>query len=48
MSNVLVIVDVQKDFYDPNGALYVPDGEKVISEIEKIIPDFDLVLFTAD
>lgn len=48
MSNVLIVVDVQKDFYDPNGALYVPDGEKVIPEIEKIISDFDLVLFTAD
>jgi nicotinamidase-related amidase len=48
MSNILVVIDVQKDFYDPNGALYVPDGEKVIPEIEKIIPDFDLVLFTAD
>ena len=30
----LVIVDLQKDFYDPSGALYVKGGEKVVEEIK--------------
>ena len=33
----LVIVDLQKDFYDPSGALYVKGGEKTVEEIKKLI-----------
>lgn len=33
----LVIVDLQKDFYDPSGALYVKGGEKTVERIEKLI-----------
>jgi nicotinamidase/pyrazinamidase len=29
----LIVVDVQNDFADPDGNLYVPDGEKVVSGI---------------
>ena len=33
----LVIVDVQKDFYDPSGALYVNDAEKLPHQICEFI-----------
>ena len=33
----LVIVDLQKDFYNPSGALYVKGGEKTVEEIKKLI-----------
>ena len=41
MENILIIVDYQKDFYDPNGSLYVKGGEKLLPNILKIIPNFD-------
>lgn len=48
----LVIIDVQKDFYDPQGALYVPGGEKVIPVIKKYIEDnkasIEDIIFTQD
>ena len=47
----LVIVDLQKDFYDPSGALYVKGGEKVVEEIkELILSDLQInqVIFTVD
>ena len=47
----LVIVDLQKDFYDPSGALYVKGGEKVVEEIRKLIlTDLQInqVIFTVD
>lgn len=47
----LVIVDLQKDFYDPSGALYVKGGEKVMEEIKKLIlTDLQInqVIFTVD
>lgn len=48
MENILIIVDYQKDFYDPNGSLYVKGGEKLLPSILKIIPNFDYVIFTVD
>ena len=45
---ILIVVDYQYDFYDPNGALYVTGGEKIKDNILKIIPDFDGVIFTQD
>lgn len=33
----LIVVDVQNDFADPSGSLYVPDGENVISFINNQI-----------
>ena len=51
-SKTLVIVDVQKDFYHPEGALYVPGGEKVIPAIKKYIEDnktsIKNIIFTQD
>lgn len=48
MKNILIIVDVQKDFYDPKGALYVSQGETILPKISRIIPNFDDIIFTLD
>ena len=48
MKKVLVVVDVQKDFYHPEGALYVKGGEVLLERIAKVIPEFDDVIFTVD
>lgn len=48
MKKVLVVVDVQKDFYHPDGALYVKGGEILPERIAKVIPEFDDVIFTVD
>ena len=45
---ILVVVDVQKDFYHPDGALYVKGGEVLPERIAKVIPEFDDVIFTVD
>lgn len=45
---VLVVVDVQKDFYHPDGALYVKGAEVLPERIAKVIPQFDEVVFTVD
>jgi len=38
--NALIIVDLQNDFSDPNGTLYVPNGEKVVPIINTIMENF--------
>lgn len=48
MKKVLVVVDVQKDFYHPDGAMYVKGGEILPEKIAKMIPLFDTVIFTVD
>ena len=48
MKKILVVVDVQKDFYHPEGALYVKGGEVLPERIAKVIPQFDDVVFTLD
>ena len=48
MKKILVVVDYQYDFYNPNGALYVNGGEKLYDKIMNIIPNFDEVIFTQD
>lgn len=45
---ILVAVDVQYDFCNPNGALFVPGGEEVVNNVKDIIPNFDYVIFTKD
>ena len=45
---ILVVVDYQYDFFNPNGALYVNGGEKLQEKIANIIPSFDYVIFTKD
>ncbi len=48
----LVVVDVQNDFADPAGSLYVTGGERVIPmanrEIESALADGALVVYTQD
>lgn len=48
MKTILVVVDVQKDFYHPDGALYVKGAEVLPSKIAEVIPHFDDVVFTVD
>lgn len=33
----LVVVDVQNDFADPAGRLYVPEGEKIIPAVNRLV-----------
>lgn len=46
----LIIVDMQNDFINPDGALHVPDSENLIPKIEQIISsiNWDLIIFTQD
>lgn len=49
MKKVLIVVDCQYDFYNPNGSLYVGNGADILpSKIESIINCFDCVVFTLD
>lgn len=46
----LVIVDVQNDFADPKGSLYVSGGEKVVPVINDLIKNnnWDKIIFSQD
>lgn len=44
----LVIVDVQWDFYHPQGKLYVKGGEFIPERILAIAPDYDNIICTLD
>ncbi|MGH2747715.1 MAG: isochorismatase family protein [Actinomycetota bacterium] len=48
----LIVVDVQNDFADPNGSLYVPGGEEVVptinDEIDRAQGGGALVIYTQD
>lgn len=48
MKKILVVVDVQKDFYHPDGSLYVKGAEELPSKIASSIDKFDDVIFTMD
>ena len=51
MKKTLIIVDVQYDFYDPKGSLYVKGGEEIIPEIKNLIEtdgNIDQIIFTVD
>ena len=45
---VLVVVDVQRDFFDPAGALYVSGSESLPEQIAIIAPSYDAIVFTLD
>lgn len=51
-STALVIVDVQNDFADPGGSLYVPGGEEVLAvlnlEIARAVAEGAVVAYTQD
>jgi len=48
----LIVVDVQNDFADPKGSLYVPRGEEVVPvinrEVERALRAGALVVYTQD
>lgn len=44
----LLIVDLQRDFYHPDGALYVPGAEVIPERLVKMVPCFDQIVFTLD
>lgn len=47
----LIVVDVQKDFYSPQGSLYVKGGEEVVPRIKELIEkdqEINQVIFTVD
>ena len=46
--NVLVVVDVQRDFFDPSGALYVDGSEVLPEKIAQLAGNYDAVIFTLD
>jgi nicotinamidase/pyrazinamidase len=52
VGSALLVVDVQHDFADPNGSLYVRGGEKVVDavnrEIRRAVDAAAVVLYTQD
>ena len=51
-SSALIVVDMQNDFADPNGSLYVTEGDKIVGlvneEIERAKGAGALVVYTQD
>lgn len=47
-SKLLVVVDVQRDFFDPDGSLYVSGGEVLPKQIAAVAADYDAVIFSLD
>jgi len=48
VSSVLIVTDVQRDFFDPEGSLYVKGGELLPKKITAVIDSYDAVIFTLD
>lgn len=48
MEKLLVVVDVQRDFFDPTGALYVKGSEVLPERIAGLAGDYDACIFTLD
>lgn len=46
--NIAIVVDVQKDFIYPDGALYVNGAEKILNSIGNVVGKMDGVVFTMD
>jgi len=44
----LIVVDLQKDFYDPQGSMYVSGAEALPARVAAMLPEFDNVFFTLD
>lgn len=48
----LIVVDVQNDFADPNGSLYVSEGERVVpvanEEVDRALAAGAIVVYTQD
>ncbi|MGM9787858.1 MAG: isochorismatase family protein [Candidatus Cryptobacteroides sp.] len=48
IENLLIVVDVQRDFFDPTGALYVAGSEVLPEKIAALADNYDAVVFTLD
>lgn len=48
MSDAFIVVDLQNDFANPKGKLYVEGGEKVAPVVNQLMKFFDLAIFTLD
>lgn len=48
VSSVLVVVDVQRDFFSPEGSLYVSGSEELPAKIAEVAKAYDAVIFTLD
>lgn len=46
--NILVVVDLQRDFFDPSGSLYVGGSEVLPEKIAAIASNYDAIIFTLD
>lgn len=44
----LIIIDLQKDFYDPAGSLYVKGAEVIPGKVAGFVDGYDNVIFTLD
>lgn len=44
----IVIIDLQKDFYDPKGSLCVQGADVFPERIAKLVPGYENVIFTLD
>jgi len=44
----LIVTDVQRDFFNPAGSLYVPGGELLPAKIAETAKYFDHIVFTLD
>lgn len=47
-NKTIIIVDLQKDFYDPRGSLYVSGAEVLPARIASFVKEYDNVFFTLD
>lgn len=45
---ILVVVDLQRDFFEPSGALYVGGSEVLPEKIAAIATAYDAIIFTLD
>ena len=48
MEKLIVVVDVQRDFFDPSGSLYVKGSEVLPDKIARLAGDYDACIFTLD
>lgn len=44
----IIVIDMQKDFYSPEGSLYVNGAEVLPERFVEVMKDFDNVIFTLD
>lgn len=47
-NSALIVVDMQNDFVDRKGSLYVPGAEEIVPLINRITPMFDCTFWTRD